>query len=145
MFSKVNDAYQTVKNGLEAEVALATAEEKEKLADAKLALADIKDYLAELKDENRELKDQISKKDSYLLENSVYWSSADKDRKQPFCPACFAEGKISPMEPDVRDSHSTVYRCPISPSHVSNPWGYQPQPYTPSAGISSMFNYDERY
>ena len=36
MFGKLNDAYDSVKNGLEIEVKLATAEQRDQLANAKM-------------------------------------------------------------------------------------------------------------
>lgn len=134
MFRKINDAYESIKNGLEAEIALATAEQKEGLADAKLALADLKEYIADLREENRSLKEKLILKKRYTLENSVYWLESDKKREQPYCPACYAEGKISPMEPDHRNTRETVFRCPSDKKHVSNPFDYHWTPLVPRVG-----------
>jgi hypothetical protein len=113
MLGTINDAYQTVKNGLEVEVALATAGQKEKLADAKLALAELKEYIADLKDENRSLREKQNVK-----ENVVY----DEDGKawigdEPYCGGC-----IGAKQSTVRLKHyrNNLYECPSCKTRYGN-------------------------
>lgn len=105
MFGKINDAYDTVKNGLDAQINLATAEQKEQLANAKLALAELKEMMADLKDDNRQLKETISLQEELQYGNSgAAWIDG-----HPFCAGC-----LGARQSKVRLSHvgSDHYRCP---------------------------------
>lgn len=127
MFSKVNDAYQVVKNGLEVEVSLATAEQREQLADAKLALAEMKEQIADLKDENRFLQEKLKHKDDYILEKSVFWNKDDGNFDQPFCPVCYANGSVIPLQKywEGRDKQQTIWHCPAKKCGATyNPWDH---------------------
>lgn len=105
MLGKLNDAYQTVKNGLEVEVALATAEQKEKLANAKLALADLKDFMADLKDENRTLKEKLSLKDEVKYDDAgVAWIGTE-----PYCGGCLGSKGNQVRLMKLNNTH---YKCP---------------------------------
>jgi hypothetical protein len=113
MFSKVNDAYQTVKNALEAEVALATADQKEILANAKLALAEIKDLMADLKEENRSLKEQLEVKGDVIFDDQGRaWIDGE-----PHCGGC-----LGSKGQKIRLSylHGDTYRCPSCQFYFGN-------------------------
>lgn len=128
LLGKANDSVDLVKSALDAKVALATAEEKEKLADAKLALADLKQMIADLKESNQSLEEQIKKKDDFVLEKSVYWATKDLDKDQPYCPACYSKGSIVPLQKnyDGVDKTQSRWSCPIKNCDASyNPWDYK--------------------
>src|SRR4051812_29084139 len=109
MFSKVNDAYESVKNGLEAQIALATAEEKSRLADAKIALSELKDLISDLKEENRTLRDRILVKDSLKPELGHSWlfKENDDDPSRRYCQICYYDrDKVIPLdEPTMSTEH----------------------------------------
>ena len=105
VFNKVNDAYQTVKNGLEAEVALATAEQKMQLADALVALSQMKVAMMELEEENAALRknEDISTKLKYGKSGAVWLDN------EVFCGGCFGrESKLVHLA-KLNDS---VFDCP---------------------------------
>lgn len=128
LIKKANDSVDLVKSALDAKIALANAEEKERLADAKLALADLKELIADQKDEIHLLKEQIKKKADYTLNKSVYWQSSDKDMEQPFCPACYSKEKIVPLKKtwEGRPKEQSIWDCPEKNcGAVYNPWDYK--------------------
>ncbi|OGL32485.1 hypothetical protein A3E76_00335 [Candidatus Saccharibacteria bacterium RIFCSPHIGHO2_12_FULL_44_22] len=93
MFGKINDAYESVKNGLEVEVNLATAEQKERLADAKMALADIKIAYADLIEENDSLKRKQNDDKNIHIDGTCYAKNVD-GKNYAICPKCWEdEGK----------------------------------------------------
>jgi hypothetical protein len=105
VFGKINDAYETVKNGLSVEIDLATAEQKEKLADAKIGLAELKDLIADLKDENRQLRDQIKLKDSVRFGRSgVAWVG-----DEPYCGGCLGS---KGTQVHLKRHNDSTYDCP---------------------------------
>mgnify|MGYP001424837235 CR=1 FL=1 len=125
---KVNDAIGLVKSGLEVQVSLATAEQKELLADAKNALADIKFELADLKELNASLRDNIKLKEEYLLDKGVNWKQEDTGFDQPYCPVCYTKGKIVPLQKtfDGRNGQETPWHCPDTKCNASfNPWNHE--------------------
>lgn len=129
---KINDTIATVKTGLDVQIYLATAEEKEKLADAKLALADLKLEVAELRGENEELKSKLRVKDDFALKKGVIWNVDDEAESQPYCPACYAKGRAMPLqktEPGVL-KNKTVWICPDKSCEAEfNPFDYIEEPY----------------
>lgn len=105
ILSKANDSVDLVKAALDAKVALATAEQKELLADAKLALADLKDYIAELKEENRTLKEKVNLKESTTYDDDgIAWIEG-----QPYCGGCLGSKK---NQVRLKYSRGNLYRCP---------------------------------
>lgn len=91
MFDKINHAVDTVRNGLDAQVALATAEQKEQLADAKLALADLKEALANLKEDNFILKRQNDLSDKIKLSGRCYELDMGDGRSRAICMKCWED------------------------------------------------------
>lgn len=86
---KVNDSVNLVKSALDVKVALATAEDKEKLADAKLALADLKELIADQKIEINELIKKANLEKSLEFIDGEYWTKKDDGSKDgPFCHYC---------------------------------------------------------
>jgi hypothetical protein len=62
-------------------------------ADLKRETAELKNESADLISENLELKEQIKalkeeKENILVYEGGLYYSEEDKDREDPFCPAC---------------------------------------------------------
>ena len=135
IIGKANDSVDLVKNALDAKVALATAEDKDKLADAKLALADLKQLIADQKDEISELKQQLKQRDEFSLEKGVYWKKSDTEKDQPFCSACYAKGKTIPLQKhwEGRDKKESPWTCPEKDCKaLYNPWDYkEPDPDPP--------------
>jgi len=136
---KLNDAYDAVTKALDAKIALATAEQKELLADAKLALADLKTLIADQKDEIQNLGDQLKQRDEFFLEKHVYWKKGDEEKDQPFCPACYSKGKIVPLQKhwDGHEKKQTPWICPEkSCGALYNPWDYkEPDPEFQDVGF----------
>lgn len=125
VIGKLNEAYELVRKGLDVEIALASAEQKEKLVDAKLALSEVKDHIFDLKEENRLLKEKLLQRKKFVLENSVYWDEGDNERKQPFCSSCMAKGLEIPMEPQKRNTKDTRFWCPNKECrHIADPWDW---------------------
>ncbi|HET7827781.1 MAG TPA: hypothetical protein VFK97_02860, partial [Candidatus Saccharimonadales bacterium] len=56
----------------------------------------------------------------------------DKDKNQPFCPACYAMGKVIPLQKawDGRDKTQSPWKCPDCKNHY-NPWDYKEPPHRP--------------
>lgn len=105
VFGKLNDAYDSVKNGLEAQIALATAEQKEQLADAKLSLAELKEMIADLKEENISLRESAELLDSVEYDGvGIAWFGT-----QPFCSGCLGDkGK----QVRLAKLNNTTFECP---------------------------------
>lgn len=100
MFGKVNEAYDSVKKGLEVHVALATAEQKDMLASARVSLAELKDLIADLKEENRNLRERVKAKEQLRPELGFDWliMDNDPDPSRRYCPLCFYDrDKIIPL------------------------------------------------
>ena len=117
MFGKINDAYESVKNGLEAQIALATAEEKERLADAKLALADLKMYIADLKEENQVLATKLKTKDEVIYDDEgIAWVSG-----MPHCGGCLGSKDKKVV---LRYYNGNLYQCPACQQY----YGSQDEP-----------------
>lgn len=114
LLNKASSSVDLVKAALDAKTALATAEDKEKLADAKLALADLKELIADQKEENQKLKDALKKKEEFKQEKGVYWRSSDENLEQPFCPVCFSKERVVPLQKiyDSREKTRTPWKCP---------------------------------
>jgi hypothetical protein len=101
--------------------------------------------ISKLEAVNEELRKRIAAKDSYVLENHVYWKIDDENRTQPFCPTCMAKGLEIPMQPDKQNTRETRFRCQNSDcKNVANPWDYHPQPHKPQRH-RGMFSPDTRY
>ncbi|MFY9228064.1 MAG: hypothetical protein WAO28_01935 [Candidatus Microsaccharimonas sp.] len=131
---KLNDSIELVKTGLEVKIALATAEEKEKLANAKIALADLKSDIADLKEENTELKAMLAKKDSFLTDRGVIRKHSDGEMDQPYCPVCFAKVREIPLQKlwEGRAKNQSLWVCPEKTCGATyNPWDHK-EPDTPS-------------
>jgi hypothetical protein len=132
ILGKANESVDRVKAALDAKVALATAEDKDKLADAKLALADLKQLIADQKEEIQALNESLRQKDEFVLTQGVYWQKSDDQKDQPFCPACYAKGKIIPLQKhwDGRNKNQTPWTCPEKSCRAMyNPWNYkEPDP-----------------
>lgn len=91
---KINDTIDLVKTGLDAQIALATAEQKEKLADAKIALADLKTILADLKIANDELRRQEDVRSKVTPHKGCYAWEVGDGKIYAICSNCWeAEGK----------------------------------------------------
>ncbi len=105
--SRINDAIDIVKTGLDAQIALATAEQKAQLANAKLALADIKLELADLKDENLKLA-QLSKiaKEIEFGKSGAAWY-----KREPYCSGCYGSSEKLIHLVRVNDSISDCPKC----------------------------------
>lgn len=119
VFNKLNDAYQTVKNALDVEVALATADQKELLVNAKLALAELKDLTADLKNENRDLKDKVQTQAAMVPDEGHEWLKIEKDKisTRRYCQICYYDrDKTIPLNNPV-ESHAKFHAgqrwCPI--------------------------------
>jgi hypothetical protein len=143
LLGKANDSVDLVKSALDAKIALATAEEKEKLADAKLALADLKEIIAELKDINQKLAESLKVRDDFHLELGVYWKTDDKGKGQPFCPVCYSQGHIVPLKKhwEGHEKTKSPWICPDKDcSALFNPWDYREPDSDFYAGGSSLFN-----
>ncbi|HWB38714.1 MAG TPA: hypothetical protein VG604_00545 [Candidatus Saccharimonadales bacterium] len=128
LLGKANESVDLVKAALDAKTALATAEEKEKLADAKLALADLKELLASQKDEIQDLKELLKEKKDLVFDMGVYWKAEDHNRGQPYCPVCYAKGNLIPLQKcwDGRDKTQSPWMCPDKECHASyNPWDHK--------------------
>lgn len=146
---KINDTIATVKTGLDVQVHLATAEEKERLADAKLALADIKLEVAELKSRINDLEDKLRIKDNFILNRGVRWSIEDEAENQPYCPVCYSANRIIPLQKDWDGApkEGTRWHCPEKTCSASyNPWDFKEEDST-SFGEShgSLFSLHDRY
>jgi rubrerythrin len=117
VFEKLNSAYESVKNGLEAQIALATAEQKEALADTKIALADLKDLMADLKDENRTLRERVQIRESLKPEVGHEWlvRNDDEDITRRYCQVCYYDrDKVIPLNLPTSSIHDRGKRwCPI--------------------------------
>lgn len=128
ILGKANDSVELVKSALDAKIAIATAEDKEKLADAKLALADLKEMIADLKDENQTLTANLKKREEFYLELGVYWAKSDGDKEQPYCPVCFVKGREVPLQKQwaARPKNQSKWNCPDSNCKSSfNPWDHK--------------------
>jgi DNA-binding protein H-NS len=127
LLGSANDSVNLVKAALDAKTALATAEEKEKLADAKLALADLKELIAELKENNQLLAQQLKERDDFVLDKSVRWLKSDSNQDQPFCPVCYAKGNIVPLQKtwEGRGKTQSIWNCPNKDCNATfNPWDH---------------------
>jgi hypothetical protein len=135
LLGKANDSVDLVKAALDAKTALATAEDKEKLADAKLALADLKQLIADQKEQIQSLSEQLKQKNDFFLEKGVYWKKGDDQKDQPFCPVCYSKGKTVPLQKhwDGHAKTQSPWMCPDKSCHaIYNPWDYkEPDPPTP--------------
>jgi len=121
LLSKANDSVDLVKSALDAKIALAAAEDKERLADAKLALADLKIYIAELKEENEILTAQIKTKDEVLFDDTgIAWIE-----DQPYCAGCLGSknNKIR-----LKYYRGNAYQCPA----CTTSYGYSSEPKRPA-------------
>jgi hypothetical protein len=125
--------YEAAKDALKAAQKADNIELIQKVMDVQKEALDMQDKMREkneeidkLKDEYRKLSDKLLMADTYILDLNVYWKKEDNERKQPFCPACYARGVISPMEPTYQNTRDTSFRCPVEKNHHSNPYNYQP-------------------
>lgn len=128
ILGKANDSVELVKLALDAKISLATAEDKEKLADAKLALADLKELIAGLKEENQTLMANLKKREDFELDLGVYWAKSDTEKGQPYCPVCFVKGREVPLQKQwaARQKSQSRWSCPDSScKSVFNPWDHK--------------------
>jgi len=105
LLSNANDSIELVKTALDAKVALATAEEKERLADAKLALADLKLNIAELKEQNEQLSARLRTKNEVVYDDEGRaWVG-----NQAHCGGCLGSKDKMIV---LRYHHADYYTCP---------------------------------
>jgi hypothetical protein len=145
---KVTEAYDVVTRALDARIALATAEQKDLLADAKLALADLKTLIADQKEVIQHLNERIRQKDEFFLDKGVYWKKEDKEREQPFCSACYSRGNIVPLQKawNGRPKNQSPWNCPEKDCKATyNPWDYRREAVVHAHKRSTFFNSDERF
>jgi hypothetical protein len=91
VWGQINTAVDAVKNGLDAQIALATAEQKEQLADAKLALAEIKIAFAQLKEENAALKKRNDLANKITSSSKCYSMDIGNGQKRAICTKCWED------------------------------------------------------
>lgn len=117
LIGKANESVDLVKNALDAKIALATAEQKELLADAKLALADLKTTIADLTEENRELESKIKLKDEVIYDDDgIAWIKGN-----PYCGGCLGSKSNQVKLKYHRGNHYSCPACRMSYGSLSSP------------------------
>jgi len=114
----IGEALGVVDRALKASYELASAEQKELLADARNSLADLKTDLADLKEENRELRARISNKEQIGPDPGHVWliRQNDPDSSRRYCQVCYYDrDKIIPLDtPNTDKDYYFGYRyCPV--------------------------------
>lgn len=96
---KPNDAFDLVIKAINAKTELATAEQKDLLANAKNVLADLKILVADQKIEIDNLNRKINLEKSLEFDGKKYWTkNPDGTKDGPFCPYCKdVEGRLVRM------------------------------------------------
>ncbi|MEO8785148.1 MAG: hypothetical protein ABI221_02425 [Candidatus Saccharimonadales bacterium] len=134
LLGSANNSVNLVKAALDAKMAIASADEKEKLADAKLALADLKQLIADLKEKILSLQDSLKIKNEFRTEQGVQWKTNDSGKVQPFCPVCYSNDKIVPLQKayDGERKENTRWICPDTTCGANyNPWEYKEPEQSP--------------
>jgi len=113
----IGDALGIVDRALKASYELATAEQKELLADARNSLADLKTDLADLKEENRELRAKIANKEQMIPDPGHQWLKMqnDPDSSRRYCQVCYyVRDRVMPLNaPEEPGEWHSGYRfCP---------------------------------
>ncbi|HSH55325.1 MAG TPA: hypothetical protein VK983_00705 [Candidatus Limnocylindrales bacterium] len=125
--ASVNDTVSLVQNVIKLGKRATNLQYEEALLAARETIFSLREENQSLKEANSALREQVKNKIEFILEDSVYWSVEDTAKKQPFCPACYADGKIMPLEPRRQNTKQTSFRCPLNTAHHSNPYDYHPQ------------------
>lgn len=123
---KINNALDNVKAAIEIADQLKQVKLKELLVLAKEDFVSAKEENVELREKNHNLTKRLSLQEELVLDKSVYWEKTDNERKQPFCPSCYAKGIKVPLQPDNQSTQITYFRCP-SCKHAANPFDYHPE------------------
>lgn len=82
----------------------------------------------ELKEKLLNLQKKVDLENSYHLSTGVYWHKTDTDLYQPFCPPCYASGRVMPLQPlyAQREKSQTKWICPDKNCKADfNPWGHK--------------------
>lgn len=93
----------------------------------------------DLREENKDLKEKLAVAEEYVLDKSVRWKKDDAEREQPFCPVCYAKGRIIPLQKlwEGRPKTQSLWHCPNKDCDKTfNPWDHQerysdPEPIHP--------------
>lgn len=138
--------YDVIKDGVTVARNAGNLELSLKLAALADDLMDKQTQINKLEAENTKLKEQLKRKNDFVSEKSVYWLKSDTERKQPYCPNCYANGKEMLMQPDRQNTTQTVFRCPNPDcKHVANPYDYHHTGVANAHRSNRYFDPTERY
>jgi len=137
----VNDALTLIARVVALGKRATHVEYEEALQTAREVILKQKEINLDLREENRDLKEKLTVAKEYILDKSVYWKKDDTNQDQPFCPSCYAKGKIVPLQKlwEGRPKTQSPWRCPNKECGTTfNPWDHK-ENYADSEPVTPFF------